>query len=186
MLSGADGAAPFIPPPILIIGSSTVVVVLFTVVVVPLTVKLPVTTKLPPTFAFLAMPTPPDTINAPLLVLELSVVFVTLVTPVTPSVPFNCVAFEIVNALAVKVVPSNVKLELSASKPPVVAKVTRPLVNPLLVNVAVVTPVTVKLVVVSVLVPELNVKFVLSASCPPVVAKVTRPLVKLVSFKCAP
>ena len=35
---------------------------------VPVTEPLPVTAKLPPIFAFLAIPTPPSTINAPLVV----------------------------------------------------------------------------------------------------------------------
>jgi hypothetical protein len=50
LLSSAPGG---VSPPTVKIGSSTVMVALFTVVVVPLTVKSPVTVKLPPTVPLL-------------------------------------------------------------------------------------------------------------------------------------
>ena len=62
--------------------SSTSNVAVLRVVTLPLTVKSPVITTLPPTFKFLATPTPPNTINAPLALVELSVVAETLAFPV--------------------------------------------------------------------------------------------------------
>ena len=53
---------------------------------VPVTTSLPVTLKSPPTFKFLAMPTPPLTTTAPLVVPVLCVVDVNVVAPLLVNV----------------------------------------------------------------------------------------------------
>ena len=83
----AESAAPLA---ITMFLSVTVRSVELTFVSVPLTVKLPVTTASPPTFRFLATPTPPSTINAPVVAFVDCVVLLRLVAPVTSSVPPTC------------------------------------------------------------------------------------------------
>ena len=62
-------------------------------VTAPSTVSDPVTPVFPPTFRFSATPTPPSTINAPVVALVEVVVSFKLVAPVTSSVPSRDVLF---------------------------------------------------------------------------------------------
>ena len=84
-------------------------------------VVVPVTSKLPPTLRFCAIPTPPSTINAPLVVSVDCVVSFKLTAAVTSKVESKVVAPLTDNAPSKVVVPVKVGLiALTTSPDPVV------------------------------------------------------------------
>ena len=68
-----------------------------------------VTFSVPPMCVFPAIPTPPSTINAPVVVLELAVVLFKFTAPVTSSVPLIVVFGVTVTRLAFVVVLNTIK-----------------------------------------------------------------------------
>ena len=76
---------------------------------VTLPVIVPVTFSVPPICVFLAIPTPPSTINAPVTVLDACVVLFKFTAPVTSSVPPIVVFGVTVTRLVADVVLNTIK-----------------------------------------------------------------------------